>query len=209
MEKREIWEALCNRHSTAVQKKLDKAKVAVAGLGGLGSNIAVSLARIGVGHLHLLDFDEVDLTNLNRQYYFTRHIGMKKTVALKEILLDINPYLDIQTDCGKVKGEDIPQLFEKDEYICEAFDRAEEKAMLVNGIREYFPDKVLVAGNGMAGYGKSNEIQTRKVGKNFYICGDGTSESVPGRGLMAPRVALCAAHQANLITKLIIESEDI
>ena len=132
MEKREIWEALCNRHSTAVQKKLDKAKVAVAGLGGLGSNIAVSLARIGVGHLHLLDFDEVDLTNLNRQYYFTRHIGMKKTEALKEILLDINPYLDIQTDCGKVKGEDIPQLFEKDEYICEAFDRAEEKAMLVN-----------------------------------------------------------------------------
>ena len=86
MEKREIWEALCNRHSTAVQKKLDKAKVAVAGLGGLGSNIAVSLARIGVGHLHLLDFDEVDLTNLNRQYYFTRHIGMKKTEALKEIL---------------------------------------------------------------------------------------------------------------------------
>ena len=207
MEKREIWEALCNRHSTAVQKKLDKAKVAVAGLGGLGSNIAVSLARIGVGHLHLLDFDEVDLTNLNRQYYFTRHIGMKKTEALKEILLDINPYLKYQTDCGKVKGEDIPQLFEKDEYICEAFDRAEEKAMLVNGIREYFPDKVLVAGNGMAGYGKSNEIQTRKVGKNFYICGDGTSESVPGRGLMAPRVALCAAHQANLITKLIIESE--
>ena len=157
----------------------------MAGLGGLGSNIAVSLARIGVGHLHLLDFDEVDLTNLNRQYYFLRHIGMKKTEALKEILLDINPYLDIQTDCRKVKGEDIPRLFQKDKYICEAFDRAEQKAMLVNGIREYFPDKVLVAGNGMAGYGKSNEIQTRKVGKNFYICGDGVSQSVPGRGLMA------------------------
>ena len=149
MEEREIWEALCSRHSTAVQEKLWRAQVAVAGLGGLGSNIAVSLARIGVGHLHLLDFDEVDLTNLNRQYYFLRHIGMKKTEALKEILLDINPYLDIQTDCRKVKGEDIPRLFQKDKYICEAFDRAEQKAMLVNGIREYFPDKVLVAGNGM------------------------------------------------------------
>ena len=169
MEEREIWEVLCSRHSTAVQEKLWKAQVAVAGLGGLGSNIAVSLARIGVGHLHLLDFDEVDLTNLNRQYYFLRHVGMKKTEALKEILLDINPYLDIQTDCRKVKREDIPRLFAKDEYICEAFDRAEEKAMLVNEIRECFPDKVLVAGNGMAGYGQSNEIQTRKVGKKFSI----------------------------------------
>lgn len=85
----------------------------MAGLGGLGSNIAVSLARIGVGHLHLLDFDEVDLTNLNRQYYFLRHIGMKKTEALKEILLDINPYLDIQTDCRKVKGRIFLGYFRK------------------------------------------------------------------------------------------------
>ncbi len=208
MEEREIWEALCCRHSIAVQEKLQKAQVAIAGLGGLGSNVAVSLARIGVGHLHLIDFDEVDLTNLNRQYYFMKHIGMKKTEALKGILLDINPYLDIQTDCRKVKEEDILQLFEKDEYICEAFDRAEQKAMLVNAVREKFPDKVLVTGNGMAGYGKSNDIQTRKAGENFYVCGDGVSESIPGNGLMAPRVAICAAHQANLITKLIIESEE-
>lgn len=209
MEEKKIWEALCSRHSTTVQRKLHKAQVAVAGLGGLGSNIAVSLARIGVGHLHLIDFDEVDLTNLNRQHYFIKHIGMKKTDAIKEILMNINPYLDIRTDCMKVTREDIPLLFEKEDYICEAFDRAEEKAMLVNGVRECFPDKILVAGNGMAGYGKSDEIKTRKVGRNFYICGDGISKSVPGRGLMAPRVALCAAHQANLITKLIIESEDI
>lgn len=208
MEEREIWEALCCRHSIAVQEKLHKARVAIAGLGGLGSNVAVSLARIGVGHLHLIDFDEVDLTNLNRQYYFMKHIGMKKTDALKEILLDINPYLDIQTDCRKVKEGDVPLLFEKDEYICEAFDRAEQKAMLVNAVREKFPDKVLVTGNGMAGYGKNNDIQTRKAGENFYICGDGVSESMPGNGLMAPRVAICAAHQANLITKLIIESEE-
>lgn len=208
MEEREIWEALCCRHSIAVQEKLQKAQVAIAGLGGLGSNVAVSLARIGVGHLHLIDFDEVDLTNLNRQHYFMKHIGMKKTEALKGILLDINPYLDIQTDCRKVKEEDILQLFEKDEYICEAFDRAEQKAMLVNAVREKFPDKVLVTGNGMAGYGKSNDIQTRKAGENFYVCGDGVSESIPGNGLMAPRVAICAAHQANLITKLIIESEE-
>lgn len=209
MKEEDIWEALCHRHSISVQKKLHRARVAVAGLGGLGSNIAVSLARIGVGHLHLIDFDEVDLTNLNRQYYFMKHIGMKKTDALKEILLDINPYLDIQTDCRKVKREDISLLFAKDEYICEAFDRAEQKAMLVNGVRECFPHKVLVAGNGMAGYGKSNEIITRKVGKNFYICGDGSSASLQGKGLMAPRVTLCASHQANLITELIIESEEI
>lgn len=205
MEKNEIWEALCTRHTEEAQKKLSEAKVAVAGLGGLGSNVAVSLARIGVWHLHLIDFDVVDLTNLNRQYYFTEHIGRNKTDALKEILLKINPYLDLKTDCIKVTEENVGELFRDADFICEAFDRPEQKAMLVNKVRELFPEKTLVSGNGMAGYGKSNEIRTRKAGKNFYICGDCTTVSRPGRGLMAPRVALCAAHQANLITELILE----
>ena len=202
----EIYDALCERHTEEIQQKLSEARVAVAGLGGLGSNLAVSLARIGVGHLHLIDFDKVDLTNLNRQQYNLSQVGMEKTAALKENLEAVNPYLDIQTDCVKVTPENLKTLFRDDIWICEAFDRADQKAMLVNGILEHFPEKILAAASGMAGYGDSNSIRTRKINDHFYLCGDGVTESRPGLGLMAPRVALCAMHQANLITELIIQS---
>ena len=191
----EIRAALCQRHGEAVQEKLEQARVAVAGLGGLGSNVAFALARIGVGHLHLVDFDRVDLTNLNRQQYFIRHLGLYKTDALRQELLDINPYLDVRTDCVKVTAENLQELFAEDEIICEAFDVAEQKA---------FPAKRLVAASGMAGFGDSNRIHTRKVTKNFYLCGDEETESAPGAGLMAPRVAVCAAHEANMIVRLIL-----
>lgn len=202
----EINKALINRHSPEIQEKLSSAHVAIAGLGGLGSNIAISLARIGIGHLHLIDFDRVDITNLNRQQYFMRHIGMYKTDALYEILQDINPYLDIKTTCIKVEEDNISDLFSESDIICEAFDNPEYKAILVNGILELFPEKKLVAASGMAGYGNSNEIITRQVMHNFYLCGDGKSEPVYANGLMAPRVTICAGHQANIITSLIINS---
>ena len=192
LTKEEIDAALEARHSRTVQERLRAGKVAVAGLGGLGSNVAVSLARIGVGHLHLIDFDRVDVTNLNRQQYFMRQIGRYKTDALKEELLEINPYLDIR----------------EEEIVCEAFDDPECKAMLVNGILERFPEKIIVSASGMAGYGQSNEIRTRKIGKNFYLCGDGVSDSGNGMGLMAPRVAVCAGHEANLIAELLIDGRD-
>ncbi len=183
--------------------------MAVAGLGGLGSNVAYALARIGVGHLHLIDFDVVDITNLNRQQYFIRHIGMYKTDALKSLLLDINPYLDIRTDCVKVTEENLETLFQNDPIVCEAFDRPEAKAMLVNGILEKFPEKKLISATGMAGYGSSNTITTKRLMKNFYLCGDRVTEPTYGNGLMAPRVAVCAAHEANMITRLILGEEDV
>ena len=139
--KTEIYEALVERHTAAYQEKLDAGHVAIAGLGGLGSNVAFALARLGVGHLHLIDFDRVDLTNLNRQQYLLRHVGMYKTDALKEQLLQINPYLDITTDCVKVTSENLKTLFADADIICEAFDNAETKAMFVNGILECFPQK--------------------------------------------------------------------
>ena len=203
--KAEIQEALCSRHTAEIQKRLDSARVAVAGLGGLGSNVAFALARIGVGHLHLIDFDKVDLTNLNRQQYFMRHVGMNKTDALKGELLDINPYLDIKTDCIRVTEENIPELFKDDPIICEAFDVPENKAMLVNGILGLFTEKIIVSASGMAGYGDSNSICTKKITDRFYLCGDEISDSGLGQGLMAPRVSICAGHEANLITRLIID----
>lgn len=205
----EIMEALNERHSPEKQALLSAGNVTIAGLGGLGSNIAYSLTRIGVGHLHLIDFDRVDITNLNRQQYFMEHIGMYKTDALKSLLLKINPYLDIRTTCVKVTEDNLVDLFKDADIVCEAFDNPEAKAMLVNGILEHFPEKKLVSATGMAGYGSSNTIRTQRLMKNFYLCGDRVSEPSYGNGLMAPRVAICANHEANMITRLILGEEEI
>ena len=202
-----LKEALAERHGRETQKILARSGAAIAGLGGLGSNIAFSLARTGIGYLHLIDFDCVDITNLNRQQYFMHQIGMKKTEALKENLLQINPYLEIRTDCVKVEESNVRELLAEDRYICEAFDKAENKAMLVNAVLEHFPEKYLVAASGMAGFGDSNRIRTRKVTEHFYLCGDETSDAEKGICLTAARAALCAAHQANMIVSLILENE--
>lgn len=196
-------EALNIRHGEELQNKISAARVAVCGLGGLGSNIAIALARAGVGHLHLIDFDRVDLTNLNRQQYAVGQLGQYKTDALRETLSLVSPYCDVTCDTIQVTEENLPDLLKTEDYICEAFDRAEAKAMLVSGVLEYFPEKYLVAGSGLAGLGSANTIQTRRVSQRFYLCGDGTSDSSVGLGLVASRVLVCAAHEANMILRLI------
>lgn len=196
-------EALNIRHGEDLQNKISAARVAVCGLGGLGSNIAIALARAGVGHLHLIDFDRVDLTNLNRQQYAVGQLGQYKTDALQETLSLVSPYCNVTCDTIKVTEENLPDLLKTEDYICEAFDRAEAKAMLVSGVLEHFPEKYLVAGSGLAGLGSANTIQTRRISKRFYLCGDGTSDSSVGLGLVASRVLVCAAHEANMILRLI------
>ena len=196
-------EALNIRHGEDLQNKISAARVAVCGLGGLGSNIAIALARAGVGHLHLIDFDRVDLTNLNRQQYAVGQLGQYKTDALRETLSLVSPYCDVTCDTIQVTEENLPDLLRNEDYICEAFDRAEAKAMLVSGVLEHFPEKYLVAASGLAGLGSANTIQTRRVSKRFYLCGDGTSDSSVGLGLVASRVLVCAAHEANMILRLI------
>ena len=196
-------EAMNIRHGEDLQNKISAARVAVCGLGGLGSNIAIALARAGVGHLHLIDFDRVDLTNLNRQQYAVGQLGQYKTDALRETLSLISPYCDVTCDTIQVTEENLPDLLKAEDYICEAFDRAEAKAMLVSGVLEHFPEKYLVAASGLAGLGSANTIQTRRVSQRFYLCGDGTSDSSVGLGLVASRVLVCAAHEANMILRLI------
>lgn len=196
-------DALNIRHGEELQNKISAARVAVCGLGGLGSNIAIALARAGVGHLHLIDFDRVDLTNLNRQQYAVGQLGQYKTDALRETLSLVSPYCDVTCDTIQVTEENLPDLLKTEDYICEAFDRAEAKAMLVSGVLEHFPEKYLVAGSGLAGLGSANTIQTRRVSQRFYLCGDGTSDSSVGLGLVASRVLVCAAHEANMILRLI------
>lgn len=201
--KEEMYQALSERHGVELQKKISAARVAVCGLGGLGSNIAIALARAGVGHLHLIDFDRVDITNLNRQQYFVRQLGLLKTDALQETLTDIAPYCDITTNSVKITEENFAQLLEKEDIICEAFDCSEAKAMLVNGVLERFPEKYLLSSSGMAGFGSANTIVTRHVFQHFYLCGDGMSDVNDGIGLVSSRVLACAAHEAHMVIRIL------
>jgi len=205
MDKKILDQAFDARFSKNIKEKLENAHVAIAGLGGLGSHIAIMLARSGVGHMLLVDFDTVDVTNLNRQAYLIPQVGMEKTAAMKELLDQINPYLDIEYRNLKVSPDNIQELFEGYPIVCEAFDQADQKAMLVQGLLTGFPDTFVVSGNGMAGYGDANTIKTRKLMRRLYVCGDEQTDIADGVGLMAPRVNICAAQQANKVIQIILE----
>lgn len=201
--KEEFREAFCRLHGEETAKKLAEARVAVCGLGGLGSNIAISLARAGVGKLNLIDFDKVSISNLNRQQYAVKHIGMYKTEALREILGEIAPLTETEIHTVKITDENAGELLRNDKIIVEAFDNADCKAMLVNIVMERFPDKYIVAASGMAGLGSANDVLTRKITDRFYICGDGKSDVEKEKTLFSSRAMLCAAHQANAVLRII------
>lgn len=200
----QLHAALVERHGADIQQKLDHATVGIAGLGGLGSNIAVFLARLGVGRLVLADFDTVEVSNLNRQHYTMRDLGRPKADALRDQLIEINPYLDYETYTTRVTPENAPQLFADCDVVCEAFDRADQKAMLIETLLAHLPDTPIVSGSGMAGCGSANAIRTERRFTRLYLCGDGTSDIADGVGLMAPRVAVCAAHEATMVLRLLL-----
>lgn len=202
-------QALAERHGAELQARLEGSTVAICGLGGLGSNIAVALARAGVGRLILLDFDRVDLSNLNRQQYKAGQLGQYKTEALAENLTEIAPYITLERHSVLVTEDKLTELLGEAEVICEAFDRPEAKAMLVNGVLEKLPEKYLVAASGMAGLGSPNAIQTRRVSKHFYLCGDGASDVAELGSLFAPQVMLCAAHQAQTVLRILAGEFDL
>ena len=200
--------ALAERHGAARQAKFDAARVAVCGLGGLGSNVAIALARAGVGHLHLIDFDRVEPSNLNRQQYAAEQVGLAKAEALKANIAAVNPYCEVVAEAVRITEENAAALLSGDDIICEAFDRAEEKAMLVSSALAAHPDKPVVAASGMAGLESANLISTVRVSKRLYVCGDRTADVADGLGLYGARVLACAAHQATMILRLIDGSEE-
>ena len=200
-------EDLLKRNVKGIAKKLKKAKVCILGLGGLGSNVAVLLARAGIGYLKLVDFDVVEVSNLNRQQYRISHIGIKKTEAIRIIIKEINPFVEIEVLNKKVDRENILSVVGDVEIVVEAFDVAETKAMaieelLTNG------NKILISASGMAGIGSANEIITRKIRDNFYLIGDNYSDYEEYSGIMSTRVMICAAHQANVVLRLILGEEN-
>lgn len=196
----ELEALMVSRHTPGVHDKVKQATVGIAGLGGLGSAIAVALARIGVGRLILADFDVVEPSNLNRQQYFIDQLGMRKTEALAANLNRINPYVQYEVHCTRVTPENIASLFGDVDVMVEAFDRADQKAMLL----QHFRGKPLVTASGLAGYGPGDTIGVRRMGRNVYVVGDLATGAAPGCGLMAPRVGIAAHMQANTVLRILL-----
>lgn len=207
--KEEMIKALEVRQGEKLQTAFSAATVAVCGLGGLGSNIAIALARAGIGKLILVDFDRVDITNLHRQQYKASQVGEYKTRALSVCLKEIAPYIELETHTVRITEDNATRLLEDADIICEAFDNPECKAMLVNIVLETMPDKYLVAASGMAGMGSANSIKTRKITKYFYLCGDEVSETSEEVSLVASRVMICAAHQAHTVLRILAKEFEI
>ena len=207
---KEEWNnALEERHGKELHRAFSSATVAICGLGGLGSNIAIALARAGIGKLILIDFDRVDITNLHRQQYKANQISMYKTDALADNLREIAPYIEIETYNERITEDNVVMLLEGANIICEAFDNAEAKAMLTEIVLTEMRDKYLVAASGMAGMGATNSIKTRRITSRFYLCGDEASEVSDGIGLVAPRVALCAAHEAHTVLRILAKQFEV
>lgn len=202
--KEQYRQALLQRHGKKRQEQIENSRIGIAGLGGLGSHIAVMLARLGVGNLVLADFDCVDLTNLHRQQYTLEDVGKKKTEALLEYLQKVNPYIRYETFDGRITRENAPEIFKDCQILCEAFDNPREKAMLTETVLEKMPKTYLITGNGMAGTESGNQIRTVRPFQRLYVCGDGTSGVEEQDGLVSPRVALCASHEALTALRLIL-----
>lgn len=208
MTEKQWYTALESRQGRDLTAKFVRSTVAVCGLGGLGSNVAISLARAGIGTLHLVDFDVVDITNTHRQQYNLSQIGLSKTEAMRETISGINPYCNVILHNKRLTADNLC-ILDKCSIICECFDTPESKAMLVNGISEKYPQKYIVSASGMAGLESENKILTKRFGKRIYLCGDGVSEISTNSTLFAPRVMLCASHQATVILRIIADKYDI
>lgn len=206
--KEELEALMSSRHTPGVHEKVKKASVTICGAGGLGSNIAISLARIGVSKIRLIDFDVVEPSNLNRQQYFIEDIGEYKVYALKKTLNKINPFIEVEAIVEMIDSENIESLLSEEELIIEAFDNPMYKALLTNYVLQRGFGKI-VCGSGMAGYYSSNSIVTKKVMSRVYVCGDFEKEAKEGEGLMAPRVSVCANHMANMALRIILEEDEV
>ena len=206
-EKTALQQALHKGLTAEQSQRLQAAKVAIVGLGGLGSNVALWLARLGVGQLLLYDFDKVELSNLNRQYYFLEDVGQYKAIALLRHLKAVNPYGNYCSRVVRLTEDNLAELLSEAHIVCEALDKPEAKALLVNGVLESFPDKYLVSASGLAGFASSASMQVRQVTPHFYLCGDGISDMLQ-LPLCGARVGLCAAQEALTIARIILQMED-
>jgi len=182
---------------------LKEKTVGIAGAGGLGSNCAIALARVGLGNLVIADFDIIDKSNLNRQYYFLHQLGQKKVDALRTNINLVNPDVKVEAFDIKLEAKDIVRIFSDCDVIVEAFDLAEMKQMIIETVLTEMPDKIVVAGVGLAGWGDNNSITTIHS-DNLIICGDGETEVSDELPPLAPRVGIVANMQANQVLEILL-----
>ena len=190
-----------------IRRKLKNKTVGIAGCGGLGSNCAIALARVGIGALTIADFDLIIESNLNRQYFFYEQIGQLKVFALKKNIQMVNPRVKVRAFDIRLCQSDIIEIFRTCDVIVEAFDRSEMKQMIIETVHNHMPDKYLVVGVGMAGWGKSELIHTRRSDK-LIICGDEQSEISEQLPPLAPRVGIVANMQANAVLEILLGANE-
>lgn len=190
-----------------IRSHLSKFRVGIAGAGGLGSNCAIALARSGIGTLVICDFDVIEESNLNRQYYFSEQVGQMKTIALKENITRINPDVFVIAHQKRLDSHNMSEIFSGCNIIVEAFDRSEMKEMLIETIQLRMPGIPIVVGSGMAGWGKSETIRCRKIDETLYVCGDELTEVSDSEPAMAPRVGMVANMQANVVVEILMNME--
>ena len=190
-----------------IRRKLKNKTVGIAGCGGLGSNCAIALARVGIGALTIADFDLIIESNLNRQYFFYEQIGQLKVFALKKNIQMVNPRVKVRAFDIRLCQSDIIEIFRTCDVIVEAFDRSEMKQMIIETVHNHMPDKYLVVGVGMAGWGKNELIHTRRSDK-LIICGDEQNEISEQLPPLAPRVGIVANMQANAVLEILLDANE-
>ena len=186
-----------------IKNKVSNFTVGVAGCGGLGSNCAAMLVRSGISKLVIADFDIIQESNLNRQFFFYDQIDKPKADTLKKNLLNINPDAQIEAHVVRLDPEKVVQLFAHCDVIVEAFDLAEMKQMILETVLSQMPSTPIVAGVGVAGYGNNDSFRTERHGQ-LSVCGDFTSEVDDENPPLAPRVAIVANMQANVVLEILL-----
>lgn len=206
-DKDKFYFEISKRNSPNSINLFKNARVGIAGAGGIGSNLALNLARVGVGNIHIIDFDNVELVNLNRQNFFLSDVGRLKIEALKEKILAINPFINVVCQNIKITPQNAIEIFQNDEIVCEAFDDENAKSMFVDAILSNYDDKFVVASSGMAGYKIRDEFGVKSFGSRLFVCGDFSDDDIYEYGVMSPKVCMCAALCANVVVNLILKGK--
>lgn len=198
-----------SENNERVKRSLNKSKVIIAGAGAVGSNAALYLARAGVGHIKVVDFDVVDEENITTHQYFRKHIGMKKVDALKEIISNIDYGIKVEAIDRKIEKENVKEIFDDADIVLEALNDVKYKAVIINEVLNKFENVKVISALGMAGFYSGNMIKTKKIKDRLYMCGDDIYRADINEGLMAPRLAIAASQQANMAIRLLLGEEDV
>lgn len=188
---------------TTLRNRLKARTVGIAGAGGLGSNAAAALARAGIGGLVIADFDVVQEPNLDRQFYFLDQVGKLKVEALAENLRRIDPSCRVEIHPVRLDPDSAERIFRDCDLVIEALDSAEAKAMLIGTLLTRHPEKPLVAASGLAGWGRTNDMEASRMG-GLSVVGDQRTGISPEMPPLAPRVFIAAGMEANEALEMLL-----